>query len=210
LASDDTSGLYSNNQIGFTGYPAISGPFDVGNTITLAGSGPLSLETVDLFGYAGGASTAPFPTVEVDLYAGTDPNTGTLLGSATANLIGNGWAPVILNFNGLPLATNTLTFIVSLPGNNGSYDGSFVNWQQFTAVTGGPTIGSGDGVMWYGTAPGNFILDTTFAEATGAQSNYLAVRLNTVPTPESGAVSLLVTMLTGLGGLVVAFRKKLA
>jgi hypothetical protein len=36
----------------------IAEPFGVGNTITFAGSGPYSLQTVDLFGYAGGGRQA--------------------------------------------------------------------------------------------------------------------------------------------------------
>ena len=114
------SDLYSNNQIGFTKccglQPGglITGAFGVGNTITLADSGPL--QTVTLFGYAGGGSKP----IEVDLYAGNDPNTGSFLGSATAIPLGDGFTPYVLNFGGL-VVPQTLTFIVSIVGNSGSY-----------------------------------------------------------------------------------------
>ena len=124
-------------------------------------------------------------------------------------LLANGYTTEVLLFSGLSLPTNTLTYIVGLPGNTGSYDDSFVNWQQFTAVAGAPTVGSSNGVMWYGTSPGNFVPDTSYAQATGAKSNLLAAQFNTT-VPEPGAATVLVTMLAGLGGLIVALRKKLA
>ncbi len=172
-APQDVTGLYSNNQIGFAPCcglnPAISGAFGVGVTITLVGSGAFDLTTVDLDGYAGGGSLP----IEVSLYAGSNPNTGPLLGSAQVAPTGNGWTTEVFNFADLPVP-QTLTYIVSVVGNTGSYDDSFVNWQQFTGVTGSPTVGS-SGDMWYGS-PGAFVVDDLYAIDTGALTNTLAVR----------------------------------
>ena len=190
LAPQNPSNLYANNQIGFSGP---SGAWGVGNTITLAGSGPYDLATVDLFGYAGGGSLP----IEVSLYSGLNPNTGTLLGSEQVIPTGNGWTTEVLNFDGLSVP-QTLTYIVSIVGNIGNYDDSFVDWQQFTGVTGSPTVGT-SGNMWYG-APGSFVADDSYAVATGAQTDTLAVAFNTVPAnpsavPESS--SLLYMLLGG-------------
>jgi hypothetical protein len=206
LAPQDNSGLYANNQIGFAPCcglepgGVISGPFGVGNTITFAGSGPFNLDTVavDLFGYAGGG-TLP---IEIDLYAGTNPNTGALLGSSTVTPTGNGWTTEVLSFSGLKVP-DTLTYIVSIVGNNGSYDDSFVNWQQFTGNTGAPTVGT-SGDMWFG-APGSYVVDNTYAIATGAKTNTLAAQFNGSPVPEPGSLFLLGTGLLGLA--VILFRK---
>jgi hypothetical protein len=204
-APQDTSNLYGNNQIGFApccgAQPGgLSGAYGVGNTITLAGSGPSYLGTVDLFGYAGGG-TKP---IEVELYAGANPNTGTFLGSAQVTPTGNGWTTEVLGFGHL-LVPNTLTFIVSIVGNSGSYDDSFVNWQQFTGVTGAPTIGT-SGDMWYGSS-GSFVVDNGYAVNTGAQTNTLAVQFNSVsavPEPSTWAM-----MLLGFAGLgFMAYRRK--
>jgi len=186
----------NNNQIGFV-YGG--GPAGVGNTITLAGSG--LLQTVDLFGYAGGGSKP----IEVDLYSGTNPNTGTLLGSEQVTPTGNGYTTEVFNFGGLAVP-QTLTYIVSIVGNSGSYDDSFVNWQQFTGAAGSPTIGT-SADMWYGS-PGSYVVDNSYAVATGASTNTLGVQFN-VSVPEPGVVSLLFTMLAGVGGLAGVLRKKL-
>ncbi len=181
LAPEDTSSLYGNNQIGFSGNSNVNGggAYGVGNTITLAGPGRLT--TVDLFGYAGGGSKP----IEVDLYSGANPNTGTLLGSEQVTPTGNGWTTEVLNFGNLAIP-QTLTYIISIVGDSGSYDDSFVNWQQFTGVTGSPTIGvSGD--MWYGNGPGSFVVDNAYAIATGAATNTLAVQFN-VPEPATWAM----------------------
>jgi hypothetical protein len=171
----------STNQIGFA-YGGVG--VGVGDTITFAGSGPVVLGKVDLFGYAGGGSLP----ILVDLYAGANPNTGALLGSATVTPTGNGYTTEVLDFGHL-LVPQTLTFIVSIVGNNGSYDDSFVDWQQFTGNTGAPTIGT-SGDMWYGS-PGSFVIDNSYAVATGAKTNTLAVSMTAVPELSTWAMLLL-------------------
>jgi hypothetical protein len=184
----------SNNQIGFSGNPGVYG---VGNTITFAGSGSFTLGTVDLFGYAGGGSKP----IEVDLYAGTDPNTGAHLGSEQVIPTGNGYTTEVFNF-GYLVVPHTVTFIVSIVGNTGSYLDSFVDWQQFTGKTGAPTVGT-SGDMWYGS-PGSFVVDNSYAVATGAQTNTLAVQVSGVPEPSTWAMMILGFL--GIG--FMAYRQK--
>ena len=205
--SPQASSNYANNQIGFAtccGFEpggVVSGAFDVGSTITLAGSGASSyLGAFDLFGYAGGGSLP----IEVSLYAGANPNTGSLLGSAKVTPTGNGWTTEVVNFGHLQVP-KTLTYIVSIVGNNGSYDDSFVNWQQFTGVTGSPTVGS-SGNMWYGL-PGHFVADNNYAVNTGAQTNTLAVQINSVSVPGPIAGAGLPVLLAFLGGVIVNRRR---
>jgi hypothetical protein len=192
----------NNNQIGFAPCcglepgGVISGPYGVGNTVTFPGSRSYSLGVVDLFGYAGGGSKP----IEVDIYAGANPNTGALLGSAQVIPKGNGFTTEVFSFPGLVLP-NTVTFIVSIVGNSGSYDDSFVNWQQFTGNTGAPTVGTNGG-MWYG-APGGYVLDNSYAVATGAMSNTLAAEF---VTPEPGTLLLFGTSALALAGVL---RRKL-
>ncbi len=165
---------FGNNVIGFApccgAAPGgtLTGAFGVGNTITFADPWNV-IGAVDLYGYAGGGSKP----IEVDIYSGANPNTGSLLGSAQATPTGDGWTTEVLDFHGL-LAPGTVTFIVSIVGNGGSYDDSFVNWQQFTGVTGSPTVGAA-GDMWYG-APGSYVADNSYAIDTGAETNTLAVQ----------------------------------
>lgn len=183
----------STNQIGFFGNPGV---FGVGNTITLAGSGSSYIGTVDLFGYAGGGSKP----IELDLYSGANPNTGALLGSAQVIPTGNGYTTEVFNFGNL-LVPQTLTFIVNIAGNSGSYDDSFVDWQQFTGNASAPTIGT-SGDMWYGS-PGSYVVDNSFAVATGAKTNTLAVQVNAVPEPGTWAM-----MIIGFAGLgFMAYRR---
>jgi hypothetical protein len=181
----------STNQIGFAGEQP--GAYGVGNTITFAGSGPFDLSTVDLFGYAGGGSLP----IEIALYAGADPNTGTLIGSEEVTPTGNGYTTEVFNFDHL-VVPKTLTYIVSIVGNSGSYDDSFVDWQQFTGATGAPTIGA-SGNMWYGN-PGNFVIDNSYAVATGSKTDTLGAEF-AVPEPATWAM-----MLLGIGMIGGGFR----
>jgi hypothetical protein len=194
----------NTNQIGFSGSVAngaVSGAFGVGNTITFAGSGPVSISTVDLYGYAGGGSKP----IEIDLFSGANPNTGTLLGSAQVVPTGNGYTTEVFNFGNLLVASNTLTFIVSIVGNNGSYDDSFVNWQQFTGTTGAPTIGT-SGNMWYGSS-GGYVIDNGYAVDTGAKTNTLAVQFNSVSAvPEPSTWAMMILGFCGVG--FMAYRRK--
>jgi hypothetical protein len=211
LAPENDSNLYANNQIGFSPCcgdepgGSITGAFGVGNTVTFATSGLFSLGTVDLFGYAGGGSLP----IEVNLYAGANPNTGALLGSESVIPTGNGWTTEVFNFGGLTVP-QTVTFIVSIVGNTGSYDDSYVDWQQFTGVSGSPTIGS-SGDMWYG-ASGSYIADDSYAVDTGAETNTLAAEFNAAPqtpVPESG--TLLYMLLAGaasFGVMLLSARDK--
>jgi hypothetical protein len=188
----------NTNQIGFAGNSGVNGggAYGVGNTITLTNAGTLS--TVDLFGYAGGGSLP----IELDLYSGADPNTGTFLGSAQVTPTGNGYTTEVFNFSGVAVP-QTLTYIISIVGNSGSYDDSFVDWQQFTGAAGSPTIGS-SGNMWYGAA-GSYVVDNSFAIATGAQTNTLGIQFNTAPVPEPATWAM---MLLGFGGLGAALRSR--
>ncbi len=172
--ADDT------NQIGFSGNPGglSNGPFGVGNTITFAG--PDLVSTVDLFGYAGGGSLP----IEVDLYSGSDPNAGTLLGSEQVTPTGNGYTTEVFDFHNLAVP-NQITFIISIVGNTGSYDDSFVNWQQFTGNASAPTVGA-SGDTWYGS-PGGYVVDNNYAVDTGAMTNTLAVQFN-APEPATWAM----------------------
>ena len=186
----------NTNQIGFAGDSGVNGggAYGVGNTVTLTSAGTLG--TVDLFGYAGGGSLP----IELDLYAGSYPNTGTLLGSAQVVPAGNGYTTEVFNFAGL-VVPQTLTYVVSIVGNTGSYDDSFVDWQQFTGAAGAPTIGS-SGNMWFG-APGSYAVDNTFAMATGSQTDTLGVQFNAVPEPAVWA-----TMLIGVGMVGASMRRR--
>lgn len=187
----------NHNQIGFSGNPGgLHGAFGVGNTITFAETPEFGALTVTLFGYAGGGSVP----IEVDLYSGSDPNAGSLLGTEQVVPTGNGYTTESLDFGSLQLP-QTLTYIVSIAGNTGSYDDSFVDWQQFTGVAGAPNIGA-SGDMWYGT-PGNFVVDNSFAEDNGAKSNTLGVEFY---VPEPGSIAMLGMALLGLG--VIRRRRK--
>jgi hypothetical protein len=90
---------------------------------------------------------------------------------------------------------NVITFVVGGPNttSNGPLSG----------LT--PNIGSAPNSMWYGSAPGNFSQNDTWAIADGAHNNYLESQFNVVATPEPGFYGL---MALGLGALAAARCRK--
>jgi len=175
--------------------PTSAGYWEMGNTITFGGTAR-DLQTVSLWLYGGGDVNYP---IQMDLYSGNNPNTGALLGSATAPA-GFGTNDTTFNFNGL-VVPNKVTFILSLPDQTGSYDSIFL-YPVITIGATGPTIGSGPNSLWYGT-PGSFVSNDTYAIADGALNNYLSAQFNA--TPEPGFYGILAL---GLSGLVTVVRRR--
>ena len=175
--------------------PTQAGYWEMGNTITFAGgASSYSLGSADVTLYGGGDVNYP---IEMQIYSGSDPNTGTLLGTAIAPA-GYGVNTTVFNFSGL-VVPGTITYILSLPDQNGSYDSIFL----YPILTSGaaPTVGSGPNSLWYGT-PGNFVANNTYAMADGAGSNFLQAEF---VTPEPSSLMLLGTGLFALA--FVVFRK---
>lgn len=171
-----------------TANPPGTGYWEMGNTITLAGSASSSfLSSVDLTLYGGGDVNYP---IQMDIYSGSDPNTGTLLGTDTAPA-GYGTNTTVFSLGGL-VVPDTVTLIFSLPNQNGSYDSIFL----YPILTSGaaPTVGSGPNSLWYGT-PGSFVANNTYAIADGASTNYLQVEVN---APEGGATFLYLLLAGGV------------
>lgn len=163
---------------------------ELGNTVTFDDTARL-LTTVVLGLFNGGGSG--FFTLY--LYGGSNPNTAPLLGSESANIGGGIYPSVLFNFTPLSIVLpNTITFIVSGPADNGH--GPLSGFA--------PTIGTALDSMWYGSAPGNFEQNNTWAVADGAANNYLAAEFNaTTPEPAfSGVLAL------GLTGLIAAVRRR--
>jgi hypothetical protein len=131
----------------------------------------------------------------MDLYSGSNPNTGTLLGSSTAPA-GYGTNEVTFNFDEF-LVPTTVTFILSLPDQNGSYDSIFL----YPVLTSGaaPTVGSGVNSLWYGNGPGTFIANPLYAENDGADTNFLNVQFNAT-VPELGFYA---AFALNIGGLLL-------
>jgi hypothetical protein len=182
--------------------PTANGYWEMGNTITFTGAANY-LTTVDVGLYGGGDVNYP---IQMDIYSGSDPNTGPLLGTSTAPA-GFGSNFTTFNFGEL-LVPNTVTFILSLPDQNGSYDSIFL-YPLLTSGA-GPTIGSGTNSLWYstGSTPA-FTANNTYAIADGNLTNFVQAQFNAT-VPEPSAVYLSITMLAGLVGFVGIFKKQFA
>jgi hypothetical protein len=184
---------------GLTPNPPFSGYWEMGNTITFAGGASnytLSSSSVDLTLYGGGDVTYP---IQMDIYSGSNPNTGTLLFTETAPA-GYGTNTTVFDFSG-DVVPGTVTYILSLPDQNGSYDSIFL----YPILTSGaaPSVGSGPNSLWYGM-PGSFVANSSYAPADGNSSttNYLQVEFNGAAVPDGGTTLLLLGLaVAGLAGL---------
>jgi len=188
----------NNNGLNFgpdgTSNPPLAGYWEMGNTISFAGSASrYSLTTVDVTLYGGGDVNYP---IEMQIYSGNNPNTGTLLGTETAPA-GYGVNTTVFNFGGL-VVPGTVTYILSLPDQNGSYDSIFL-YPILTSHS-APTIGNGPNSLWYGT-PGSFVANDTYAHADGAGSNYLQAEFNGFVPDGGTTLALLGFAIAGLAGL---------
>ena len=123
--------------------PTNAGYWEMGNTLTFAGSSSsYSLDTVDVTLYCGGDVNYP---IEMQIYSGNDPNTGALLGTETAPA-GYGTNTTVFSFSGL-IVPGTVTYVLSLPDQDGSYDSIFV-YPILTSHS-APTVGGGPNSLWY-------------------------------------------------------------
>jgi len=175
---------------GTPGYPGGPG---IGNTITLAGIAR-QLTTIDVAEGNGGGNTGNYT---VTLYAGSDPNTGSELGSVTIPSHSGINDPDVFDFTSQNIILpNTITFIVSSgPGSlNGVLSGS------------APAVGSAVDSIWYGS-PGAYVANSTFALVDSGYpgppnpniQNYLEVTVNAA-VPDGGMTMML------LGGALVALE----
>jgi hypothetical protein len=188
-----------NNYIPFgpdgTSSPPPFSVWGLGDTITFSGT-VINLDTASLQAWNGTSSSDVFT---LNLYAGSDPNTGALLGSSTATVPASNTTntTATFSFGGLPLP-NTVTFIVSapLPGN-----GYYPSAVGLINSLGAPTVGSAVDSLWYGNGPGTFVANDTWAIANG-DTNFIAAEFNATPEP-----SLYAVLGLGLAGLLLLRRR---
>jgi hypothetical protein len=157
----------------------------LGQTVTFAGTAR-QLDSVVLGAHNG---FGPIITYTLDLYAGANPNTAALLGSASV-IVPSGFARMIVfEFGGLAVP-DTVTFVVH-SSNTDTLTGPI-------SSNIAPTIGSGPNSLFYGDGPGTFTADDSWAIADGAKTNYLVAQFNasTPAVPEPASLTML-----GLGAL---------
>jgi len=176
------STLYNAVALGDNGTPGRPAGDHIGNTVTFSGT-DRKLVSVDMMLLAFGSGS---PRFTLDLYAGANPNTGSLLGSATSEQLTPVFGKVLtFQFGGLAVP-DTLTYVIS--SSTGADPAST------PASASGVTVGSAVNSLWYGTAPGNFTQNDTWALADGAPNNYLSATFKAIPEPT-------VSALAGLAGL---------
>jgi len=181
--------------------PTGAGYWEMGNTITFSGSAAsYTLDNADVWLYGGGDVNYP---VEMQIFSGSNPNTGTLLYTATAPA-GYGVNEAVFNFAG-DVVPGTVTYILSLPDQNGSYDSIFL--YPILTSGGAPTIGSGPNSLWYGTS-GSFVTNTTYAEADGAGSNYLQAEFTALPEGGAALIYLLLAGAVCFGAIFLKSRNE--
>ena len=198
--------FYGNNYVPFVndGTPDRPTGAWIGNTITfdptLYREGYNFLTSVDLATDNDVGNGAVFT---VDLYSGTDPNTGTLLASSSA-VVGHSQPEATFLFD--LYVPETITWVVtSVPAqgsNPGAYDG-------ISNATGAPQVGSATPSIWYGdpTVANSFTSNSTWAAADGASTEYLGAEF--FATPEPSAIVLLGSILGFLGiGIAIARRRQ--
>jgi hypothetical protein len=151
----------------------------LGGTVTFAGTSRF-LNSVTL----GINNHGVTYTYTLALYAGANPNTGTLLGTATLDV-----APVFVGMETFSfpslLVPDTITFVLSSSSGTGFPDGPI-------ASNIAPTAGSGPNSLWYGFGPGSFTANSTWAVVDGANTNYLVAQFDASPTavPEPASLAL--------------------
>jgi hypothetical protein len=185
--ADNNVPFYNDGTPGYPGGPG------VGQTITLGGTAR-DLTTITIFEGNGGGNTGSYTLA---LYSGSNPNTGTELGSVTLPSHSGLYYDVFdFTSQGIVLP-NTITFVVSSGPNSGNGVGS----------ADPPTVGSAVNSIWYG-APGSYVANNTWAIADGAPANdnYLTATIN-ANVPDGGMTMMLLGgALLGLETLRRRFR----